>query len=115
MQTVRRLGHGNLPVADICASFQEAVADIIVTKALHAAGQHGVDNLVLCGGVAANRRLRGLFEERATEDGRRLFLPSSEFCTDNAAMIAVAGFHQLGAGMFAGTDTDVFSRIPVSV
>lgn len=111
MQTVRKLEQGKLPVADLCASFQEAVADVIVSKALLAAQIYDVNNLVLCGGVAANRRIRKMLKETAMEEGRRVFLPSPEFCTDNAAMIALSGYHQLRAGVLAGPDADVYSRI----
>jgi N6-L-threonylcarbamoyladenine synthase len=76
---------------DLCASFQEAVADALTRKLVAAARSLGVERLVLCGGVAANSRLRALAQERANERGLSLFLPTPELCTDNGAMIAVAG------------------------
>ncbi|HXX29641.1 MAG TPA: tRNA (adenosine(37)-N6)-threonylcarbamoyltransferase complex transferase subunit TsaD [Myxococcaceae bacterium] len=78
-------------LADLCASFQEAVADALSRKAVAAARRLGIPRLVLCGGVAANSRLRALTVERAAERDIRVFLPPVRLCTDNAAMIAVAG------------------------
>jgi N6-L-threonylcarbamoyladenine synthase len=89
------LRKGPLPegqdLCDLCASFQEAVADPLTRKAVKAAKQFGLSRLVLCGGVAANSRLRALATERAGEAGLALFLPPPRLCTDNGAMIAVAG------------------------
>src|SRR5690606_33559052 len=79
---------------DLCASFQEAVADSLTRKMVGAARWHGHDQLVVCGGVAANSRLRALAQERAAEYGLKLFLPPVRLCTDNAAMIAVAGYEK---------------------
>jgi N6-L-threonylcarbamoyladenine synthase len=76
---------------DLCASFQEAVADALTKKLVLGAKKSGARQLVLCGGVAANSRLRALAEERAVEAGVRLYLPPRRLCTDNGAMIAVAG------------------------
>ena len=80
-------------LSDLCASFQEAVADPLTKKALRAAKKFGLSKLVLCGGVAANSRLRALAAERALDAGVQLFLPPPRLCTDNGAMIAVAGTH----------------------
>jgi N6-L-threonylcarbamoyladenine synthase len=76
---------------DLCASFQEAVADALTRKLVLGAQRVQATQLVLCGGVAANSRLRSLAQERADEAGLRLFLPPPRLCTDNGAMIAVAG------------------------
>ncbi len=78
-------------LADLCASFQEAVADALTSKVMLGAKKAGATQLVLCGGVAANSRLRGLAQERADEAGVTLYLPPKRLCTDNGAMIAVAG------------------------
>ncbi|MEN9800343.1 MAG: hypothetical protein RL653_4040 [Pseudomonadota bacterium] len=99
LQHVRR--HGvptGQGLADLCASFQEAVADALSRKLVSAAKARGHRKLVLCGGVAANSRLRALCEERARSRGLELFLPPRRLCTDNGAMIAAAGFHAYRAG-----------------
>lgn len=88
-------------LADLCASFQEAVADALTRKLVLGAKRVGARQLVLCGGVAANSRLRALAEERATEAGLRLFLPPRRLCTDNGAMIAVAGTEAYRRGLRA--------------
>jgi N6-L-threonylcarbamoyladenine synthase len=78
-------------VADVAASFQECVADTVVTKAIRACRQERVDTLVIVGGVAANSRVRSLAEERCAEAGIELRVPPMRLCTDNGAMIAAIG------------------------
>jgi N6-L-threonylcarbamoyladenine synthase len=85
------------PIADVAASFQEAVVDQLVSKLLAAADAHGAPTLVLAGGVAANSRLRERVSEVAAETGRAAFLPPPELCTDNAAMIAATAYFRLAA------------------
>lgn len=89
---------------DLCASFQEAVADSLTRKMVTAARRLGVGRLVLCGGVAANSRLRSLARERADEQGLRVHVPAPKLCTDNGAMIAVAGYEALMRGERSGLD-----------
>ncbi|NTX55672.1 tRNA (adenosine(37)-N6)-threonylcarbamoyltransferase complex transferase subunit TsaD [Myxococcus sp. CA039A] len=84
---------------DLCASFQEAVADVLSKKLVAAARRLGHRNLVLCGGVAANSRLRALCQQRAEERGLRMSLPPVRLCTDNGAMIAVAGYEAWRRGL----------------
>ena len=80
-----------VPVPDVAAAFQEAVVDVLTRKAVLAAREHGVDHLVLGGGVAANSRLRVVAEQRCTEAGIRLRVPRPGLCTDNGAMVAALG------------------------
>jgi N6-L-threonylcarbamoyladenine synthase len=86
-------------LADLCASFQEAVADALTKKLMLGARQAGAKQLVLCGGVAANSRLRALAQTRATGAGLTLYLPPARLCTDNGAMIAVAGTETFRRGL----------------
>ena len=108
--TNRHQKNENINREDICASFQEAVAEVLVEKTIRAARQLEIDNVVLAGGVAANRRLREYLQERGSRKNINVFLPPREFCTDNAAMIALAGYYQLRDDQTAGLDTDVYSR-----
>ena len=85
--------------ADVAASFQEAIVDVLVAKSLYALEQTGLDQLVVAGGVGANRRLRERLDRAAAEQGCSVFYPEFEFCTDNGAMIALAGALRLGAGL----------------
>ncbi|WP_214367200.1 tRNA (adenosine(37)-N6)-threonylcarbamoyltransferase complex transferase subunit TsaD [Pseudonocardia sp. H11422] len=87
-----------IPVADVAASFQEAVVDVLTAKAVRAAGERGMDTLLLGGGVAANSRLRELAQERCDAAGLTLRVPRPGLCTDNGAMVAALGAHLLAAG-----------------
>jgi N6-L-threonylcarbamoyladenine synthase len=80
--------------ADIAASFQEAAVEVLVEKTARAALERGIDHVALSGGVAANSRLRSMMTERLEKTGKRLFYPSLSLCTDNAAMIAAAGYRR---------------------
>ena len=80
-----------VPVADVAASFQEAVADVLTAKAVAACRANGVDHLVIGGGVAANSRLRALARQRCETAGIRLRVPRPGLCTDNGAMVAALG------------------------
>ncbi|KNC16335.1 O-sialoglycoprotein endopeptidase [Arthrobacter sp. RIT-PI-e] len=80
-----------VPVADIAASFQEAVVDVISAKAVLACTEYGITHLLLGGGVAANRRLRELTGERCAAAGITLTVPAASLCTDNGAMVAALG------------------------
>jgi N6-L-threonylcarbamoyladenine synthase len=94
----------DLPVANLAASFQAAVVDVLVAKACRAAGQLGARTLLLAGGVAANDSLRSAIMRQSPVPVR---VPALEHCTDNAAMVASAGHFRLQAGTTAGWDLDV--------
>ena len=87
--------HPEVSTADVAASFQEAVVDVLVTKALRAARETGAKGMCLGGGVAANSLLRERFLDACVQDDLRAFLPSRAMCTDNAAMVAAAGWWRL--------------------
>jgi N6-L-threonylcarbamoyladenine synthase len=89
--------HPEVRTADVAASFQAAAVDVLVDKARRAAEQIGAKGICLGGGVAANSLLRDRIAAACAEDGLRAFLPSRALCTDNAAMIAAAAWHRLGA------------------
>lgn len=90
VETIRRAGD-EVPVADIAASFEQAVVDVLVTKAIRAVQERGLDTLVIVGGVAANARLREVAAERCAAAGIELRVPPPRLCTDNGAMIAAVG------------------------
>jgi N6-L-threonylcarbamoyladenine synthase len=88
-----------VPVADVCASFQEAVVDVLTAKAVRACKESSVEHLLLGGGVAANSRLRALAEERCAAAGIALRVPRPGLCTDNGAMVAALGSRLVAAGV----------------
>ncbi len=94
-------------LADVAASFQEAIVDVQVVKTLRAAADEGLDQVVLAGGVAANSRLRSRFAAECESNGQRLIVPSIPLCTDNGAMVAASGANLLAAGFTATDDLDV--------
>ena len=107
--------HPDVATADVAASFQEAVVDVLVTKAARAAQQIDAKAMCLGGGVAANSVLRERFLSACVEGGFHGFLPSRAMCTDNAAMVAAAGWWRLQAdgptGLDAGADPNL--RLPL--
>ncbi|HEV7863177.1 MAG TPA: tRNA (adenosine(37)-N6)-threonylcarbamoyltransferase complex transferase subunit TsaD, partial [Acidimicrobiia bacterium] len=87
-----------VPVADVAASFQEAVCDVLTRKAIDAAVSEGIEDILIGGGVAANSRLRVLAEERASARGIRVRVPRPGLCTDNGAMVAALGAEMVARG-----------------
>jgi N6-L-threonylcarbamoyladenine synthase len=105
-----------VPVADVAASFQEAVVDVLTAKAVRACREHGVDHLVIGGGVAANSRLRALAQERCDAAGIVLRVPSRRLCTDNGAMVAALGSRLVEAGVAPSSgDLGADSSLPIDV
>ncbi|MBS4032095.1 MAG: tRNA (adenosine(37)-N6)-threonylcarbamoyltransferase complex transferase subunit TsaD [Clostridiales bacterium] len=98
-----------IPKADIAASFQAAVVDILVEKTRLAAESKAAKTVLLAGGVAANRQLRLSLQENLTRDGIVLYYPPPELCTDNAAMVACAGYDLYKRNEFAGLDLNALS------
>ena len=84
--------------ADVAASFQESVVDVLMLKAIAACKESGIDSLVIAGGVAANSRLRAVAKQRCEKAGIRLRIPSPALCTDNGAMVAALGSLMVAAG-----------------
>ena len=89
-----RQANRELDISNIAAGFQEAIVDVLVDKSMQAVRQYGDGRLVLAGGVAANSRIREAVAKRGEEEGIELFLPEKKLCTDNAAMIACAGYYK---------------------
>ncbi|MPZ14801.1 MAG: tRNA (adenosine(37)-N6)-threonylcarbamoyltransferase complex transferase subunit TsaD [Chloroflexi bacterium] len=110
LRLVEPLGK-DVPVADVAASFQESVADVLSAKATRAAAAFGVHQLAIAGGVAANSALRQMVVERSPVSVR---LPALKYCTDNAAMIASAAFGRYIAGARSDFATDVSPNLPVA-
>jgi len=100
-------------LADLCASFQDTVVEVLVRKTRQAARDHGLAHVQVCGGVAANSRLRSQMAAAGAEDGFRVHVPPPRRCTDNAAMIASAGFFRLRRGEFSNLALAADSALPL--
>jgi N6-L-threonylcarbamoyladenine synthase len=104
-----------VPVKHVAASFQEAVCDVLTRKAVDAAATHGIEDILIGGGVAANSRLRVLAEERAAAKGIRLRVPRPGLCTDNGAMVAALGSELVARGRTASDlDLPADSSMPIT-
>jgi N6-L-threonylcarbamoyladenine synthase len=112
LRQVNRLEHqiGELPVADLAASFQDAVVDVLATKTARAAEEFGVTGVIVSGGVSANSALRQAITEAVAQP---VYIPPLELCTDNAAMIAACGYWRFQAGQRDGYDMDVDPSLPL--
>ena len=105
-----------VPVADVAASFREAVVDVLLTKAVAACVDHGIPRLLLGGGVVANARVRELAAERCAAAGIELRIPPLSLCTDNGAMIAALGSRLITSGRApSGLAFGADSTLPVTV
>lgn len=100
-------------IKDLAASFQAAILDVIVKKTEWAVKKEGIKRVVISGGVAANNELRKRMKELSEEKDIEIFIPSIPLCTDNAAMIAAAGYHHLYAGDIAGPDLNPKAFLPL--
>jgi N6-L-threonylcarbamoyladenine synthase len=87
-------------IADICASIQSRIVSILLNKLKKAADETGISNICIAGGVSANKGLRSSFEKIGMEEGWKTFIPAFEYCTDNAAMIAITAYYKYKAGIF---------------
>jgi len=100
----------SVPVADVAASFQEAVVDVLVAKTLRGAHERRARTITVVGGVAANARLREVLSERSQALGIECVFPKREYCTDNGAMVASLGWYRYRAGDTAGLALDARAR-----
>ncbi len=100
-----------VPINDLAASFQAAVVDILVLKTMKAAQQNRVNEIILAGGVSANRALREAF---VSQNDFKVHIPDLSLCTDNAAMIAAAGYYRFASGRRDALDMDVMPTWPLS-
>ncbi len=99
--------------ANLAASFEAAVVDVLIAKSARALDQTGHSSLVISGGVSANTRLRQAMDILGIEQGKQIYYPALEFCTDNGAMIALAGARRLERGQSTGLDVTVRPRWPI--
>ena len=99
--------------ADVAASFQEAVVDVLVTRTIDAAKAHGFKNVALAGGVASNSALREGMKKACETNGLNLYYPSPIYCTDNGAMIGVAGYYEYLKGTRHGLDLNAVPNLKI--
>jgi len=100
----------DLHIQHICASFQEAVVDVLMEKTILAAKYHGINTVVLGGGVSSNLRLREKLGNRCRAEKISFFVPRPAYCTDNGAMIALAGYYKFTECGETSLAQDVYSR-----
>jgi len=98
---------------DICASVEYRIATILLNKLKRAADEYGIKDIALAGGVSANTGLRQGLLQMGEQNGWNCFIPKLEYCTDNAAMIAIAGYHKYLKGDFVGQDIAPLARMPL--
>ncbi len=101
-------------LADVAASFQEAIVDVQVDKSMAAAAAEGIERMVIAGGVAANTRLRARMQAACDDHGLRLLVPEVALCTDNGAMVAASGSNLLARGVTVGLDLAADPNLPLA-
>jgi N6-L-threonylcarbamoyladenine synthase len=111
LKEIKKLDDNPIPAVDMAASFQAAVVDVLFNKTLKAAHEFGVKQIVVGGGVSANNQLRNAF---MTQDEFPVKIPPLSLCTDNAAMVAAAGYFRYSRGYRDGLDIDVMPTWPLS-
>lgn len=113
LYTVQELKN-NIPIADIAASFQEAVIDVLLKKTFKAARNNGINKIVLAGGVVANSRLRQKAKSLGKKYNYEILIPPLEFCTDNAAMIAMAGYYKILNGEISSLELEAVPNLKIN-
>jgi N6-L-threonylcarbamoyladenine synthase len=111
LKEVNKFNGGPLPVADLAASFQAAVVEVLFQKTMLAAHEYGVKNIVVGGGVSANKPLRDAF---LAQKEFPVKIPPLSLCTDNAAMVAAAGYYRYVFGHLDGLEIDILPTWPLS-
>ena len=102
-------------LADICASIQSRIVSILINKLKKATIDHGITRISVAGGVSANSGLRNAIEKLAKENNWEFYLPAFQYCTDNAGMVAIAGFHKYHAGKFLSQSAVPLARMPIAI
>lgn len=102
-------------LADICASIQDRIVSILINKLKKATIDHGIKQISVAGGVSANSGLRKAIEKLAKENNWDFYLPAFQYCTDNAGMVAIAGFHKYHAGKFLSQSAVPLARMPIAI
>jgi len=100
----------NFKTEDVCASFEEAVCEVLIEKTFKAAEKFKIPRIIVAGGVASNKRLRELFYEKTKAKGFEIYFPSPEFCTDNAAMVGIVGYYKWKKGLWDNLEKEAYAR-----
>jgi N6-L-threonylcarbamoyladenine synthase len=96
--------------ADLAASIQKVIVDVLLKKLVRASVEYGIRDIAIAGGVSANSKLRMALQQKAAELGWRVFIPRLEYCTDNAAMVAITGYFKYLRGEFGSQGSSVYAR-----